>query len=111
MTIIDNLEAMIAAGKDNALLRYSLGREYLKREQPAQALEHLQQAVVLDPTYSAAWKALGSAFALCGQEGEAIRAYSTGIENAEKKGDIQAAKEMKVFRKRLEASVAGQGRV
>jgi len=31
----------------------------------------------------------------------AIKAYETGIKVADKKGDIQAAKEMKVFLKRL----------
>ena len=47
---------MLAAGKDGALLRYSLGSEHLKAGDPASAVEHLARAVELDPRYTAAWK-------------------------------------------------------
>ena len=55
MSIIDNLETMRARGQDSALLRYSLGNEYLKAERIDVALEHLAEAVRMDPCYSAAW--------------------------------------------------------
>lgn len=101
MSVIDNLKAMLDSGQETALLRYSLGNAYLKEDKPDLALEHLSRAVELDPEYSAAWKIYGKALAANEQKSEAIRAYETGIEVAEKKGDIQAAKEMKVFLKRL----------
>ena len=101
MAILDNLEAMLARGQDSALLRYSLGGEYLKLNQFDKAAEHLRQAVEKDPKYSAAWKLLGRALADAGQNDEAIKAYEDGIKIAEEKGDKQAAKEMKVFLKRL----------
>lgn len=101
MGIVENLEAMLAAGKEDALLRFSLGNAYLK-EQPALAAEHLGRAVALDPGYSAAWKIYGKALAADGREDEAKDAYRSGIAAAERKGDIQAAKEMKVFLRRLE---------
>jgi predicted Zn-dependent protease len=101
MAIVDNLEAMLARGQDSALLRYSLGGEYLKLNQPDKAAEHLRQAVVKDPKYSAAWKLLGKALADAGHNDEAIKAYEDGIKVAEEKGDKQAAKEMTVFLKRL----------
>ena len=47
--MLQNLEKMLSGGKDNALLRYSLGNEYLKLAQFDQAATHLQQAVVFDP--------------------------------------------------------------
>ena len=102
---IQNLEKMLAAGKDNALLRFSLGNEYLKIEQPAAAAEHLRHAVAFDPTYSAAWKALGKALVAAGRPAEALVAYRQGIAVAEGKGDIQAAKEMRVFVKRVEKTL------
>ena len=102
MAIVDNLEAMLARGQDSALLRYSLGSEYLKLNQPNKAAEHLRQAVAKDPKYSAAWKLLGKALADAGQKDKAIKAYEDGIKVAEEKGDIQAAKEMTVFLKRLQ---------
>jgi len=101
MSIVENLEAMLAAGREDALLRFSLGNAYLK-EQPALAAEHLARAVELDPGYSAAWKIYGKALAADGREDEAKDAYRSGIAAAERKGDIQAAKEMKVFLRRLE---------
>ncbi|HEY5682508.1 MAG TPA: tetratricopeptide repeat protein [Sulfuricaulis sp.] len=102
MAIVDSLEAMLARSQDSALLRYSLGGEYLKINQPDKAAEHLRQAVAKDPKYSAAWKLLGKALAEAGHKNEAIKAYETGIFVAEEKGDKQAAKEMLVFLKRLE---------
>lgn len=101
MSLTANLEAMLDRGQDSALLRYGLGGEYLKTGESEKAIEHLRQAVMLDPTYSAAWKLLGMALAESDRAGEAIEAYENGIHAAEKKGDKQTAKEMTVFLKRL----------
>jgi Tfp pilus assembly protein PilF len=98
--LIDRFEAMLAAGQDTALLRFSLGNAYID-DDPDQAARHLKKAVELDPSYSAAWKILGKALTLCGESANAIAAYRTGIDIAESKGDKQAAKEMQVFLKRL----------
>jgi len=102
MALVDNLETMLARGQDSALLRYSLGGEYLKLNQPDKAAEHLRQAVAKDPKYSAAWKLFGKALADAGHHDDAIKAYEDGIKVAEEKGDKQAAKEMAVFLKRLQ---------
>ncbi|HLQ25304.1 MAG TPA: tetratricopeptide repeat protein [Acidiferrobacterales bacterium] len=101
MGLIDNLEAMLIKGQDNALLRYGLGSEYLKQKQFDKAALHLRKAVELDPGYSAAWKLLGQALTSAGRLQEAAEVYARGIEVAECKGDIQAAKEMRVFVKRI----------
>ena len=101
MGLKENLESMLAAGRDDALLRFTLGNAYLA-EDPARAAEHLELAVALDPDYSAAWKSYGKALAAAGRAEDAIEAYRMGIETATRKGDIQAAKEMGVFLKRLE---------
>lgn len=103
MSIIENLEAMRARGQDSALLRYSLGNEYLKQEQLDQAIDHLREAVHQDPNYSAAWKLYGKALTQANQPAEAINALTQGIDVAEGKGDAQAAKEMRVFLKRAQA--------
>ncbi len=103
---IDTLEKMLAAGRDSALLRFSLGGAYLKAGDAIAAIVHLQRAVELDPLYSAAWKALGSALAGAQRAQEAVAAYRQGIIVAERKGDKQAAKEMQVFARRLEKRLA-----
>ena len=97
-----NLLKMLEAGRDNALIRFSLGNEYLKGGDGAQAVEHLRAAVRHDPNYSAAWKLLGRALEAGNAPEEALAAYRSGIAVAEKKGDKQAAKEMAVFARRLE---------
>jgi predicted Zn-dependent protease len=101
MGLTDNLEKLLAGGTDNALLRFGLGNAYLKEGRAGEAVEHLRRAVEHDPGYSAAWKLLGRALAELGRTAEAAEAYETGIRNAEAKGDLQAAKEMRVFLKRL----------
>lgn len=103
MSVIENLEAMRARGQDSALLRYSLGNEYLKRDETDQAIAHLAEAVRQDPDYSAGWKLYGKALAQAGRTDDAIKALTEGIEVAERKGDAQAAKEMRVFRKRAQS--------
>lgn len=101
MGMIENFEAMLARGQDSALLRYGLGNEYLKAGTNDRAVEHLAEAVRQDPGYSAAWKLYGKALTAANRHQEALAAFDRGIETAEAKGDIQAAKEMRVFRKRV----------
>ena len=106
---IESLEKMLGGPRDSALLRFSLGNEYLKAGDPAQAGKCFQEAVDLDSQYSAAWKALGKALAEAGDTAGALAAYERGITVAEAKGDIQAAKEMRVFARRLSKAPGGAG--
>lgn len=101
MSLIDTFEKMLAAGQDTALLRYGLGDAYYKAGDLAKACEHLSVALEQDPGYSAAWKAYGRLLAEMENLDAAVAAFESGIAVAEKKGDIQAAKEMKVFLKRV----------
>ena len=101
---IASLEAMLARGTDNALLRYTLGIACLEAGREEEGLGHLERAVAHDPGYSAAWKAYGRALGETGRADDAIEAFRRGIEAAKSKGDIQAAKEMRVFLRRLEKS-------
>lgn len=105
--LIANLEKMLGTPRDGALLRYSLGAEYLKAGENARAAEYLREAVTRDPGYSAAWKALGKALSEGGRAPEALEAYRRGIDAARAKGDKQAEKEMTVFARRLERGLAG----
>jgi Tfp pilus assembly protein PilF len=99
---IENFENMLATGKDNALLRFSLGNAYLGAGDATRAVTHLRKAVEHDPKYSAAWKLLGRALNESGEAQSALEAYRQGIEVAQAKGDVQAAKEMTVFARRIE---------
>lgn len=108
MSALENFERMLAQGRDNALLRYSLGNEYLRLGRFDDAVAHLGEAVRQNPDHSAAWKLLGRALAESGALAEALDTYRRGIAVAEAKGDLQAAKEMTVFAQRLEKRLAPQ---
>ena len=105
MGMLENLQAMLAAGQDNPLLRFTLGNILLKQGEIQGAVEHLRQAVTQDPGYSAAWKVYGKALQALGDSDGAVEIYEAGIAAALKKGDVQAAKEMQVFLKRLKKSI------
>ena len=99
---IARLEKLLGTPRDGALLRFSLGLEYAKAADSEKAIEHLRHALAADPGYSAAWRALGKALEAAGRADEALAAYRSGIEAAQKKGDKQAQKEMTVFARRIE---------
>jgi predicted Zn-dependent protease len=99
---IANLEALLGKGMDSALLRFSLGGEYLNLQEYGKAVEHLRAAVTQDADYSAAWKLLGKSLAGLGDMDGAAVAYVDGIAAAERRGDVQAAKEMAIFLRRLQ---------
>ncbi|MDQ2916400.1 MAG: bacterial transcriptional activator domain-containing protein [Casimicrobiaceae bacterium] len=102
-----SFERMLASGKDSALLRYSIGSEYAKANDWPGAIDALSQAVALDPTYTAAWKLHAKVLEQAGRHAEALDAYRRGIVVARQRGDRQAEKEMTVFARRIERSLAG----
>ena len=102
MSNIRSLENMLARGQDSPALRLALANAYMKEDLPREAIAHLREAVRVKPDYSAAWKAYGKVLAASGDAEEAKDVYRRGISAAEANGDIQAAKEMKVFLRRLD---------
>lgn len=98
---IKELEALIKQNPKNALMHYTLGIEYLRAEEAEKAAEVLRKAIDLEPDYSAAYRELGKALTRLNSNREAIDIFNKGIAVAEEKGDIQTAKEMRVFLKRI----------
>jgi predicted Zn-dependent protease len=107
--MIDRLLAMLAAGKDNMLLRYSLGKAYAEQENHEAATEHLRAALAFDPQYSVAWKWLGKARLGLDDRAGARAAWEQGLAAAQARGDAQVVKELGVFLKRLDKDAAGHG--
>jgi Tfp pilus assembly protein PilF len=103
MQRIEALRAQLNGPRDGALLRYSLGVALLEAGDAVEAMAHLRAAIDFDAGYSAAWKQLGQACQRAGDARAAADAWQRGIAAAEARGDVQAAKEMQVFLKRLEA--------
>ena len=102
MPSLDALEKLLGSPRDNALLRHSIGLIHLQESRPAEATRYFRDAIERDPKFSAGWKMLGKALAESGDAPAAADAYRSGIAAAEARGDVQAAKEMKVFLRRLE---------
>ena len=108
MGLRGNLETMLQRGQDSPLLRFSLGSECLKQGDLVAAIDHLRQAVEQNPRYSAAWKLLGEAYQRSGATARAAEVYRQGIETAQAQGDVQAAREMQVFLRRLQRTGGGR---
>ena len=102
MSMIENLEALLAAGKDSAQLRLALASKYLEAGELDRALEHGRVVVELSPDYSAGWRLLGQIQSKAGASDAAAETFRRGIAIAEERGDVQVAKEMQVFLRRLE---------
>lgn len=81
----DALEKRLAAGSDDALLRFTLGNAYLRESDLATAILHLKAAVTHKPDYSAAWALLGTVCLKHGDEDAAVDAWTQGIKVAEEK--------------------------
>jgi Tfp pilus assembly protein PilF len=110
MDMTANLEALIAKGSDGAPIRFALASRYAAAGDVERALAHAEVAVEIDADYSAAWKLLGKLRAEAGRREQAIEAYRQGIAVAQRRGDQQAAKEMRVFLQRLTREKEDEGR-
>ena len=99
MGMQENLEAMLAAGQDNPLLRFTLGNVLLKQGRVQDAVEHLRQAVRQDPEYSAAWKVYGKALQSLGDSKSAVQAYESGIAAANQRRSFRKADSPKLAKR------------
>ena len=93
---------MLGDGKDNALLRVTLGRAFIKHGKFTEAIEHLAMATELEPDYLAAWKLYAHALSKSDKVNEAKVAYEQAIVLAGRKGDAQSKKEMKIILNELQ---------
>lgn len=97
MSMVENLEKMLAKGRDDAMLRFGLGSAHFNEGNFPLAVSHLEACLAQDASYSAAYKLLGKAYLLVGEPGKAISTFEAGLPVAEKQGDKQSQKEMRVF--------------
>jgi predicted Zn-dependent protease len=101
-TMTERLEAMLASGRDDKLLRYTLGKTYAEAENFDKACEHLEACLRYDPGYSVAWKWLGKARLGKGDKAGARAAWERASQAATAHGDAQVVKEVAVFLRRLD---------
>ena len=105
---IERLSKLLDGPRDGPLLRFGLANACLQAGRNAEAIGYYRDVLARDAKFSAAWKELGKALVADDQPEEALRVYREGHQVATDKGDLQAAKEMAVFIRRLEkASTPG----
>jgi predicted Zn-dependent protease len=92
---------LVALDPRDTVVRFGLGELYFQAREFAQAAEQFAEILRLDPRYSAAYRYLGQSHAALGRRQEAEATFQKGIAVAEARGDLQTAKEMRVFRRRL----------
>ena len=95
-------QELIALDPADTVLRFGLGELYVEAGDFARAAEQFAEIVRLDPQYSAAYRYLGQSYAALEQGAEARQIFARGIAVAEARGDLQTAKEMGVFLRRLD---------
>jgi len=100
--MLESLEKMLAQGMDNPMLRFGLGKGYLDAGDAERAATHFRRCVEQDRKYSAAWKLLGRALQISGDNAGARDAWEQGLDAAQAHGDKQAEKEMTVFLRKLD---------
>lgn len=98
----ERFEKLLAAGQDNALLRFALAGALTGDGRWLEAIAHLEEALRQDPAYSAAWKLLSRALLEAGQPERVLEVCAQGILVARQRGDLQAVKEMEVFSRRAQ---------
>jgi predicted Zn-dependent protease len=91
---IDVFKQMAEVQPDDAMIWYGLGSEYVKLEQWSEAVEALRHVLRINPDYTAAYQMLGSALASLGERDEARRAWTEGIETANRTGAWKARSHM-----------------
>ncbi len=102
MSITENLEKMLAAGRDDAMLRFGLGSAYFNNKEFDNAVPHLQACIAHDAGYSAAYKLLGKALYKIGKNEEAKKVFQAGLPIAANKGDKQTEREILAFLNKLD---------
>lgn len=106
---IDRLSALLDGPRDGPLLRFGLANACLQAGRHAEAIGYYRDVLARDAKFSAAWKQLGKALVADEQPEEALQVYRQGHQVATDKGDLQAAKEMAVFIRRLEKATPSPG--
>lgn len=98
---IEILRKSIEEEPDDPLGHYLLGVELRRLGRHQEASDAFRRAVDLAADYTAAYRELGKSLRDQGRVEEAVKAFADGLAVAERTHDIQTAKEIRVFLRRL----------
>src|SRR5438045_789718 len=97
MEKIRTLEGLIASDPQDRDLPFLLGKALLDAKRFAESAARLREAAALNPDLAAIWRFWGEALHGLGDFEGARRAWTEGIEVAERTGELQAGKEMRAL--------------
>jgi predicted Zn-dependent protease len=103
---IEGLTELLDEEPDDVTTRFMLATELAKAGDHATAAAHFAELIARDADYTAAYRGLGRARVALGDIDGARAVFVTGLEVAERTGDIQSGKEMAALMRR-HASGAG----
>ncbi|HLL72330.1 MAG TPA: tetratricopeptide repeat protein [Pyrinomonadaceae bacterium] len=104
---IEAFKAMADAQPDQEMVWYGLANEYVKLERWDEAADALRRVVKLNADFTAAYQMLGTALMNQGLRDEARRAWTDGIDVANRTGAWKARQHMEGLMAGSEATTAG----
>jgi len=99
---VRTFRSFLEKSPDDATTWYGLGRALADLARGDEAAQAFARAVEHKPDYTAAWRDLGKARLATDDASGAADALRRGLEVAERTGDLQTGREMRVFLKRAE---------
>lgn len=102
---VARLRELLSRDPDDATSAFALGRALLELGRHEEAQEPLRRAVAIQPGYSAAWRDLGRALLASGEAAEAARVLESALPETDRSGDLQTAREMRVFLRRARTAL------
>ncbi len=94
---------IIRTDPNDPLLYFGLGQEYFSGGKFGDAARAFENAVRLNPNYSAAYRYYGESLEKAGRLKQAEEIYKKGITVAGQQGDLEAGKAMQAFLKRVQS--------
>ena len=104
----DMFRKLLERDPNNPMVLYSLGNELFKEGKYPEAREYLSLAIQNKPNYSVAYRTLGRVLYELREDAEARRVFAEGREVAKRNGDLQTAREIDVFVRRLQKRERGE---
>ena len=106
---IEAFKSMVAAQPEQEMVWYGLANEYVKLERWEEAADALRQVVKLNADFTAAYQMLGTALMNQGRREEARRAWTDGVEVANRTGAWKARQHMEGLLADSDATTATGG--
>ncbi|HYP01015.1 MAG TPA: tetratricopeptide repeat protein [Pyrinomonadaceae bacterium] len=105
---IEAFKAMAEQQPEQEMVWYGLANEYVKLERWDEAADALRRVVELNADFTAAYQMLGTALLNQGRREEARRAWTDGIDVANRTGAWKARQHMEGLLTNSEATAGGE---